>query len=90
MSPDPLYLADAERPIRPIEVQDRYRFYLTFRLRNVQYTRWFTDPDSRSAYLHNLPGAELMNAGEDQREARAFDSRILDSLNLKPGRIRTR
>lgn len=88
MSPDPLYLADSERPIRPLEMQDRYRFFLTFRLRNVQYTRWFTDPTTRAAYFQNLPGAQLMNAGEDKRESREADYRVLDALNLKPLKTR--
>lgn len=60
---EPLYLTDAERHLRPADLQDRYRFVAVFRLRNVQYVRWFPSERSRDAYLAELPAVQIMNTG---------------------------
>lgn len=73
---EPLYLTDAERPLRPLEQQARYAHYAEFDWRGVRYTRWFTDPTTRRAYLENLPDCRLLSSGE----ARPADA-ILEGLN---------
>ena len=83
MNTEPLYLTDSERPIRPPEMRERYRFYAVFQLHKVQYTRWFTDPSTRAAYVANHPGVVLRDSGEETPESRAlFISIARGSLNL--------
>ena len=69
--PDPPYITDAERPLRPIEMRDRFRFYVCFRWRGVQYTRWFPRPSDIPGYIANFPGAQVMNQGESRTHAEA-------------------
>ena len=68
---DPPYITDAERPLRPLEVRDRYRFYVCFRWRGVQYTRWFQSRWDIPPYLERFAGAQVMNEGESRTQAEA-------------------
>lgn len=61
---DPIYLTDAERHLRPADLQDRYRFVAVFRLRGIQYLRWFPSAERRDAYLADLPAVQILNTGE--------------------------
>lgn len=70
MADEPLYLTDAERPIRPAEMRARYRFFSVFRLNKIQYTRWFPDVHTRAAYLQGLPGVQELNSGEETADTR--------------------
>lgn len=76
--PDPLYLTDAERPLRPPDVQRLYRFFAVFRLRRIQYTRWFYDPSARDTYLASH-SCEVMNRGEEPD--RRLERQILKEIN---------
>lgn len=58
--PSPLYLTDAERPLRP-RLAPFYRHSALFMWRGIRYLRWFTDPRIREAYLANLPGVNVLN-----------------------------
>lgn len=66
MPPDPLYFTDAERHVRHEGSRRRYRFSLTFRLRNTLYTRWFRSPEDRASYLPTIEGAVLISEGEEK------------------------
>ncbi len=82
MGAQPLYLTDAERTLRTEDMQDRYRFYACFRLKGIQYTRWFADPGSRSAYIGNFPDCQVMNMGEGETsDLRAFNADLLRGVN---------
>lgn len=77
---DQLYLTDAERTLRPLEIRDRYRYFATFRYRNIQYTRWFQDPDDRQRFLADNT-VDLVVVGEVPTAATAaFESRLLDTV----------
>lgn len=79
---EPLYLTDAQRPLMGVELQDRYRFYAVFRLKGIQYTRWFTDPGTRQSYVDNLPGGQTMSLGEAQTyEAATMSRKILEGIS---------
>lgn len=80
---NPLYLTDAERPLRPVVVQDAYRFFVVFRLRSSQYTRWFQTSEDRQSYLDSA-GAEVMNLGEGPTSAQTHaHQNILKEINRR-------
>lgn len=61
----PKFLVDAERSVRDITIQHRYRFWLTFKLKGYQYKRWFASAYERNCYRDfNIPGAEIIEADE--------------------------
>lgn len=47
---DPLYLTDSERPLVSPATRRRYRFRLSFRLRETFYTRWFKSAEAVADY----------------------------------------
>lgn len=63
----PRYMVDAERPLRGILIQEQFRFWLEFRLRDHVYKRWFASAYERDNYVNlNILGAELISVGEEQ------------------------
>jgi hypothetical protein len=74
---DPLYLTDAERPLRPTSVRDRYRFAALFELKATRYTRWFSDPGQRAAYLANTPNILPLETWEGTSEQQHAEHRLI-------------
>ena len=61
----PRFLVDAERSLRDITIQHRFRFWLTFKLKGYQYKRWFSSAYERNCYREfQIPGADIVEDGE--------------------------
>lgn len=76
--PDPPYLTDAERHVRPVALRDRYRFFVCFRWRGIQYTRWFDAPSLIPGYLGRFEDVQIMNQGEAKTSTEAdWDAKLL-------------
>lgn len=78
---EPLYLTDAERPLRKASTKGRYRYFLTFKLRQTIYTRWFRSPEDRSSYLDTLEGAISVVEGEDRAAELLEERRRINAVN---------
>lgn len=87
--PDPVYLTDAERPLRTIDVRDRYRHFAVFRLKGIQYTRWFQDAIIREHYCAHHQ-VQVMNLGmvktcaELAHEQAIFETAFNKTRNATP------
>ena len=61
----PKYLTDSERPYRDITIQDKFRFWLEFKLRDYVYKRWFASAFERDNYRnYQIPGGVVLDYGE--------------------------
>ena len=61
----PKFLVDAERNLRDVTIRDKFRFYLVFKLKGLQYKRWFASTFERNCYRDfNVPDAEVVEVGE--------------------------
>ncbi len=64
------HLTDTEKTLRPIRIQQTYRFWLDFRLdlkhRSPVFRRWFVSIEERNQFVVDLPrNYTVTNHGEE-------------------------